>query len=152
MIAQQNGDWCWLACAQMCMSYGHAGQSYSQEQLLEFGYGLPAGACSNDNPRCNIPGTAQQIQTLLQTAGNQSSSLTGPLDPGQVRDELADKHPIVIFLRTSPTIGHFVVVSGIFPANTDGSPTLVLNDPYFGKLEMPYQKVRGLWEQSLVVA
>lgn len=145
---QRNSNWCWAASVQMVLNY--RGVSVSQEQVVQriFGGAMP-----------DVPGQPDQILTALTgwafTRDGQPVMLTSSpfaFDGSEIVRDLAERWPIVVGVRTSPTSGHAYVLTAVTyqvdPWNRPIFLTAILRDPWPdnpSRIEVPWETFQQRW-------
>jgi hypothetical protein len=145
---QRHSNWCWAACVQMVLNY--RGVSVSQEQVVQriFGGAMP-----------DVPGQPDQILTALTgwafTRNGQPVMLTSSpfaFDGSEIVRDLAERWPIVVGVKTSPTSGHAYVLTAVtYQVDAWNRPiflTAVLRDPWPdnpSRIEVPWEAFTQRW-------
>lgn len=145
---QRQSNWCWAACVQMVLNY--RGVPVTQEQVVQR---IFAGAVPN------VPGQPDQILTALSgwafTRNGQRVMLTSSpfaFDGTEIVRDLAERWPIVVGVRTSPTSGHAYVLTavtyGVDPWNQPIFRSAILRDPWPGnpsRIEVAWPEFQQRW-------
>lgn len=152
-ITQLTNSWCWAATAQQII-YWLTGSAPPQCQLVANAYNAnPNVCCANPNV-CNAPGYMQQIQSLIYAYGGHLSSISPPANPMAVYYTLAQGKAIILFLKTSPYVGHFVVLRGMawVPTQFGYQPLFYINDPmsYYSQ-PVAFNQLASIWGAAIVV-
>jgi hypothetical protein len=145
---QRQSNWCWAAAVQMVLNY--RGVPVTQEQVVQriFGGNVP-----------NLPGQPNQILTALSgwafTANGQPVMLSSSpfaFDGSEIVRDLAERWPIVVGVRTSPSSGHAYVLTavtyGVDSWNRPIFRSVILRDPWPNnpsRVEVPWDAFRQNW-------
>ncbi len=147
-ILQEKQAWCWAAAAQQIIVWLN-GQSPYQCQLVSASLGQPSGLCCTPGA-CDVPGNLNQIRSLIQHFGGAASAIAPPANPTIIFNALQQGKAIILFLQTTPYIGHFVVLRGM--AWINGQPVFYINDPmsYFTQ-PVYFSQLVNIWAAAIVV-
>lgn len=152
-ISQETRMWCWAATAQQII-YWINGYAPSQCQLVAYANQASEQYCCTYPHLCEVPGSMQQIQNLILAYGGRYSSIEPPANEMIIYQTLAKGRPIVLFLQTHPTLGHFIVLRGMswIPTYNGYQAVLYVNDPmsYFTQ-PVPFYDLLGIWKAAIVV-
>jgi hypothetical protein len=152
-ITQQTDSWCWAATAQQVI-YWLRGNTPPQCQLVANAFNANVQYCCNYPQACNSPGYMQQIQSLILAYGGHYSTISPPANEMAVYQTLSQGKAIVLFLQTTPYVGHFVVVRGMewVPTQFGYQALLYINDPmsYYTQ-PIPFNKLLSIWRAAIVV-
>lgn len=145
---QRQSNWCWAASVQMVLNY--RGVPVTQEQVVQriFNGAVP-----------NVPGQPEQILTALTgwafTRNGQRVMLSSSpfaFNGSEIVRDLAERWPIIVGVRTSPTTGHAYVLTavtyGVDPWNRPIFQTAILRDPWPGnqsRIEVPWPVFQQNW-------
>ncbi len=145
---QRQSNWCWAAAVQMVLNY--RGVQVTQEQVVQriFNGAVP-----------NVPGQPEQILTALTgwafTHDGQPVMLSSSpfaFDGSEIVRDLAERWPIIVGVKTSPTTGHAYVLTavtyGVDPWNRPIFRTAILRDPWPGRpsrVEVPWPLFQQNW-------
>lgn len=145
---QRQSNWCWAAAVQMVLNY--RGIPVTQEQVVQriFRGEVP-----------NLPGQPSQILEALSgwaftRDGRRVILSSSPFafDGSEIVRDLAERWPIVVGVRTSPTSGHAYVLTAVTytvdPWNRPIFLTAVLRDPWPGnpsRVEVPWNQFQQNW-------
>jgi hypothetical protein len=147
-ITQNDPMWCWAAVAQQII-YKINGQAPQQCELVSF---AKNGQCCSYS--CSVPGNFQDIQNLVLRYGGHFSSIAPPANAGILYQTLSNGNPIILYLQTSPQIGHYIVLRGMAWLNTPMGvqPFVYVNDPMsIYPQSMPFSNVVGVWAAAIVI-
>jgi hypothetical protein len=150
---QQQPNWCWVATTRQVLASLPNGPRQStppQCALAAAALGTSAAQCCGNPTACNVPGTLQQQQFLLANYGGRVSSIAPPTDPFTLYQTIQSGYGVILFIRGSGLVGHFVVLRGMFWQG--GVPYVVVNDPlqYF-PASLQFQQLLQFWQAALVV-
>lgn len=152
-ITQETSYWCWAAVSQQVI-YWLQGDSPEQCELVARAYDQSSDYCCDNASACNVAGNLQQIQFLIRTYGGRYSSLALPANPMILYNTLLSNRAVILFLQTTPFIGHFVVLRGMefLPTPSGPVPVLYINDPmsYFTQ-PVPFVNLIPMWRAAIVV-
>jgi len=145
---QRHSNWCWAASVQMVLNY--RGVPVTQEQVVQriFGGAVP-----------DVPGQPEQILTALSgwafTRNGQPvmlSSYPFAFSGSEIVRDLAERWPIVVGVKNSPTSGHAYVMTAVTysvdPWNQPVFRTAVLRDPWPdnpSRIEVPWAQFQQNW-------
>ena len=152
-ITQDNTNWCWAAVAQQIINW-QKGYSPSQCQLVANTYNADVNYCCQNPQAFDRTGTMQQIQSLIYAYGGHYSSVAAPTDPLILYQALSRQRPIIIFLQTTPYVGHFIVLRGMEWVQTPYGyqPVVYINDPMQHFTQPIYfSQLVPLWRYAIVV-
>ena len=152
-IPQQTSSWCWAATAQQII-FWLRGYAPAQCELVAHAFGANPLVCCTNPQAYNAPGNLAQIQELILAYGGHYSSIAPPANAMALYQTLAQGKAIVLFLQTTPYIGHFVVLRGLawVPTLFGYQAVLYINDPmsYFTQ-PISFYRLQGLWRAAIVV-
>ncbi|CAG0988570.1 hypothetical protein FLAV_02174 [Flavobacteriales bacterium] len=152
-ITQQTSSWCWAATAQQVI-YWLKGNAPPQCQLVANAFNANVQYCCTYPQACNSPGYMQQIQGLILAYGGHYSSISPPANEMAVYQTLSQGKAIVLFLQTTPYVGHFVVLRGMawVPTQFGYQSVLYINDPmsYFTQ-PVSFNQLLTIWRAAIVV-
>lgn len=152
-IPQQTSSWCWAATAQQII-FWLTGNAPNQCQLVATAYNANPLVCCNNPQACNAPGNLQQIQGLILAYGGHYSAISPPANEMALYQTLAQGRAIILFLQTTPYVGHFVVLRGMawMPTQFGAQAVLYINDPmaYFTQ-PVPFSQLMTIWGAAIVV-
>ena len=151
-IPQEQSNWCWAAVAQQIIQWR---QGSSPTQCALVGEALNAQACCQSPHKYNRSGSMQQVQQLIASYGAAYSSMSPPTNPQDLHKTLAEGKALIVYLRTSRTAGHLIVVRGMSWLRTRSAgrqPYLFVNDPlaYFTR-PVAYTRLLSFWRDAIVV-
>jgi hypothetical protein len=152
-IQQQGQAWCWAAAAQQIIAW-KTGRFPQQCEMVAVANGASPSACCPYHPTCDIPGSMQQIQTLLGMYGRSFSGIAPPAHPNALFQTLSQGQAVIMLVRNSPfsAVGHFVVVRGM--GFSPQGPVVFLNDPmgWSGFSQpVPFHVLAQFWQAAIVV-
>ncbi|WP_345117429.1 papain-like cysteine protease family protein [Hymenobacter algoricola] len=145
--------WCWAAASEQII-YWLTGNDISQCQLVATAKHANPMICCTTVGACSVPGSLTDIQNLVLAYGGHYSSIAPPASPSVLYNTLLNNKAVVIYLQTSPTIGHFVVLRGMAWQNTpDGMmPIFYLNDPMSIYVRpVDFNQLYSIWRAAIVV-
>jgi hypothetical protein len=152
-LPQENTAWCWAATAQQVIKWIN-GTSPDQCELVASAYRRDVGKCCESPETCDLAGNLQQIQFLIRKYGGHHSSIAPPADALILYNTLTSGKAIILFLQTTPYIGHYVVLTGMEFIQTPYGPNAVMyiNDPmaYYTQ-PVPFNNLLMLWRAAIVV-
>ena len=152
-ITQQTSSWCWAATAQQVI-YWLTGKTPHQCFLVANSFNRNPQVCCNNPQACNSPGYMHQIQKLILDYGGHYSSISPPTNEMSVYQTLAKGKAIILFLQTTPYVGHFVVLRGMawVPKQFGYQSIFYINDPmsYFTE-PVSFSKLRTIWRAAIVI-
>ena len=128
MVAQQTEVWCWAAVTEMIFRYYNVGTT--QCNILSEWTGVDC--CSYSN-LCLHPAPVEVIQRTLAAYGIRSQVINRGLSLSEVKYEIDQGRPIVVFYIGSSFVGHFVLAYGY-----DSSGNIYIHDPIYGTFSVPY--------------
>jgi hypothetical protein len=145
---QRHSNWCWAASVQMVLNY--RGVPVTQEQVVQriFGGAVP-----------DVPGQPEQILTALSgwafTRNGQPVMLSSSpfaFSGSEIVRDLAERWPIVVGVKNSPTSGHAYVLTAVtYQVDAWNQPiflSAVLRDPWPdnpSRIEVPWALFRQNW-------
>ena len=145
---QRHSNWCWAASVQMVLNY--RGVPVTQEQVVQriFGGAVP-----------DLPGQPEQILTALSgwafTRNGQPVMLSSSpfaFSGSEIVRDLAERWPIVVGVKNSPTSGHAYVLTAVtYQVDAWNQPiflTAVLRDPWPdnpSRIEVPWVQFQQNW-------
>ncbi|MGF7082952.1 papain-like cysteine protease family protein [Mucilaginibacter sp. UYCu711] len=151
-ISQQDPMWCWAAAAQQVI-YWKKGGAPNQCELVAVAKGFNAQYCCTGG-QCSTPGTFDNIRGLIYNYVGTYSALAAPANPDIIYSTLRNGKAIILYLQTSPTIGHFIVLRGMEWINTPYGVQAIfyVNDPMaiFTK-PIPFSNLLSIWRAAIVV-
>jgi hypothetical protein len=171
-VFQQTPEWCWLAVAQMVLSYYNVpsvNQTSYQCGLVAWFYG-PTSVCWTNCGACAVPASSinaiDSIYTFfppfscqinnVQNIQLTYSNLNTPLDSSTVISEIDGGSPIETGVNPDPgssnaPSSHVALIVG-YEHGTDGSLMLIVNDPWpydnFPTMPHPYTMGCGVDDMS----
>jgi hypothetical protein len=152
-LPQENTAWCWAAAAQQVI-YWINGTAPDQCELVASAHKHDVEECCESPETCDLPGNLQQIQFLIRKYGGHYSSIAAPANALILYNTLANGKAIILFLQTTPYIGHYVVLTGMEFIQTAYGPAAVMyiNDPmaYYTQ-PVPFNNLLLLWRAAIVV-
>ena len=140
-IEQQDPDrtfWCWAAVAVSLRSFLR-GESMDQCELAARVFN-GFDCCQNPVP-CDV---MKPLETALAQAGVFRGRVMSPVQPPAIVTELQRQTPLGCAIRWNTGSAHFVVLYGISP-DIDGTPSVSVDDPSYGKWEGPYTSFRDAY-------
>jgi hypothetical protein len=151
-IPQEQSNWCWAAVAQQIIQWR---QGSSPTQCALVGEALNAQACCQSPHKYNRSGSMQQVQQLIASYGAAYSSMRPPATALDLHKTLEEGKAVIVFIRTTPTVGHLIVVRGMSWLRTRSAgrqPYLFVNDPlaYFTE-PVAFARLLPLWRDAIVV-
>jgi hypothetical protein len=144
---QLTNEWCWAASTQMVLEYLH--KQVPQCTIVEQAYGMFPGSCCMSPACSNWPGSIYQVQNILYANGGGLSSIVPKVAPNYLYQELRQGRPVIAHVNlwgTGP--GHFAVIRGM--TYYAGTPFVIVNDPYFGYMQVPWNSFWGSWDASVM--
>jgi len=153
-ILQEQTDWCWAASAQQVIQWLTNGNSPPQCQLVASAFGANPNYCCSFPEQCNTPGNLQQIQSLIQYYGGHATSASSPGSAMDLYNILKQHHAVVLFLQTTPYVGHYVVLRGMEWRNDNGTynPIVYINDPLQYYIQPIYfSNLQQIWAAAIIV-
>jgi hypothetical protein len=151
---QQQTSWCWVATSRQVIASlpnGPGASTPSQCMLASDALGAQPGFCCQYPAMCDVPGTMQQQQYLIAKYGGRYSAVSPPTDPVTLYQTIASGYAVILLIRGSGLVGHFVVLRGMFWQN--GVPYVVVNDPMsFFPTTYPFNLLLPYWQAAIVVA
>jgi hypothetical protein len=152
-IQQQTDVWCWAAVAQQVIIKRRR-QSPPQCALVAMIHGKYPSYCCPNYERCHLPGTLEQIQTLIRNFGQRTSALQAPTDAMTLYRTLRAGRPVILALRNSQVSGHVIVLTGMTWVQGARGPEALLhvNDPLnVIPTRMAWRELLPRWRAAIVV-
>jgi len=152
-IRQETQVWCWAAVAQQIINVSGR-KSPPQCALVAMANGQYPSACCPYNPACIRPGSLVQIQQLIANWGKRYNEIQRPSDPYALYEQLRQRRPIVLAVRSTPYSGHVVVLRGMSWRATPYGVQAVLhiNDPIgYLPARLPFERLAPYWYAAIVV-
>ena len=167
-VAQQNPMWCWAAVTEQIVTFKKNISPKQCELVTKVVKGLSTNCCDN-TAVCNTPGTMQQIQAVLNEFGIKYSAALPMTNPNALYNLLAQNHPVILFLQSSRTVGHCIVITGMewqaqsaVPSNgefidptstsSSGQAIVYVNDPTSTYTQpLPFNTIVSLWSNAIVL-
>lgn len=136
MQTQESTQWCWAAVSSSTSFFFNSSSSWTQCNIVDKNFGR-SDCCSDKNSSdCNRP---YRLDLGLTTTGNYSNAKAGSLTLLDLKNEIANKRPMHIFL--SGIIGHFVAITG-YSTNSAGETRYRVQDPANGTSDVLYEDLR----------
>ena len=123
---QRRSFWCWAAVAMSIARYYDSESPVTQCWIANRALGR--SDCCFDGPGtepCNVQGA---LSTALRTVGHYESQQDP--DVAEVRRQINQQRPVGIFIRWTPTDGHFASICG-YGDSPEGTE-FVVADPRYG--------------------
>jgi len=140
MQHQLQTQWCWAAVTASTAAYYASNGGWTQCKVVNALLQQAVCCASGNSTACNQP---FYLDRALSRTGNLSALTTGKLSLGQVWAEIDAGRPIGVRIGWGGGGGHFVALSGYFPAGY--SPTgysttgrVQVQDPWFGPSSTDY--------------
>jgi hypothetical protein len=152
-IRQEQSMWCWAAAAQQVI-FWKMRAAPNQCELVAVAKNANAQYCCMNPQQCNVPGDFQNVQSLIAAYIGKPSSLAPPANPNVIFNALQQGKAIILYLQTSPTIGHFIVLRGMAWVNTPLGPKAVfyVNDPMAIYTQpIAFDNLLQIWRAAIVV-
>lgn len=150
---QEQTAWCWAAVAQEIIFWANS-SAPSQCDLVAAVKSFDPNICCQQPSACNTTGNLQEIQFLIARFGGQYSSIAPPANPDILYNTLCQGKAVILFLQTTPYVGHFVVLRGMEWVNSAYGPLpyFYINDPmsYFVQ-PITFPQLISVWRAAIVV-
>jgi hypothetical protein len=134
---QRRTAWCWAAVA-MSVARFYCPDS-TVTQCVIAGRALGRSDCCDEGAVANPCNVQLTLSTALRTVGHFAGY--GPADPAVARRELDEGRPVGIFIRWTPTLGHFAALCG-YSLSSSGVE-FVVADPKYGDRPVLEEELLG---------
>jgi Papain-like cysteine protease AvrRpt2 len=140
---QRRSNWCWAAVAVSVTRFYDPRSTVTQCEIANQVLGRDDCCIGGTGPeRCNVQTT---LSAGLASVGRDFGR--EPADPDVARRLLAQQQPVGIFIRWSPTAGHFAALIG-FTASPAGAEFVVADPKYGNRLVLEAELLGGQYRGS----
>lgn len=138
---QQYANWCWAAVIiSLLKYYKHPDSGISQDRLVTQTIERKG---ANYNSYFDSPNV---IDAVMSEYGILNTKINGQVRFDDIATQIEKGLPVVARIQWQEGGGHFIVITGC--SNNSNSPTIQVQDPMHGPIEVSFQEFSGSYRSS----